>query len=92
MKYKMMPVMTAASIEREVYLQYNEQIHLRDLFWSTSYCNDSYKSLYFGEMLDSEHDLRWYGETSLRQMNLVYSILQDFFGQTHDTVLVDVTW
>ena len=90
MKAKMMPVVSASDIEREVLAQFGVDIEIRQLFWEGEHTNDSYKTLHFRDLV-GDNDIEWYGEEAVRQMNMVYAIMQDEFPM-YDSVLVNVSW
>lgn len=89
-QYKMMPVVTATEIEKEVQLQYGVKIELASLMWPENFQNDCYKTLYFDDDMIAECEE--YEEKERREHLLVYSVLRDSFPENIRTILVDVSW
>lgn len=91
MTYELVPTMTLAEIEKEVFIQYGVDVDVYELFWEDGISTyENYQVLWIDELLDTEEEVEWYGEDAVRQINMVLSVLMDFFHPMYDYILVYV--
>ena len=92
MKHWMMPVVNVDELEDAVNLQYGEGTieDIRNLLFKDDYYNDSYKSFYYGDLIDYNGN-PWEDEEEIRLINLVKTYLQDTIPN-YIFVLIDVSW
>lgn len=89
MKYYMMPVVKASSIEKAVKLQYDTEIELNTLFWGGK--PSKFEPIRFNDkaIKEAKRLSKYFGDSYTAKRLLVFSILEDEFADFPREIIVD---